>query len=461
MTRVIFSILFAGIFLAIGPALLHAQGNAPKYPDDVVFSIGKPDMNPGEFTFLPDWAALAAKVPDKTQPVPFLKFIVGKSKDADWSPWHWSTAEAKAGFRKFTAEIEFDSKTDRGKMFLVFALCHGISGLGSEVHVETNGVLSQVKRAPNPGMRKSPWVSFSEPGDSRLFPVEIPAGVIRKGKNTIKITLDKGSFFFYDYLALREKPEALPLPPVPSMLDDFLAAGMPEEILFVLRKPSFDGHWYANIGYYGDNACRLPFPMNTGGAICIFNVKTKQVRTIFADWEGNIRDPQIHYDAEKLIFAYLPKGKKHYSLYEINVDGTNLRQITGAGEDTPLDLPAGLRPSVETEHRTTVHTRGEERDFAPPGWDDYEPTYLPDDSIIFCSTRAKRWVNCWLTQVGTIHKCDANGQNIRELSPNVEQDNTPWVLPNGQIIYMRWEYVDREQVTYHHLWTMNPDGTRQ
>ena len=67
--------------------------------------------------------------------------------------------------------------------------------------------------------------------------------------------------------------------------------------------------------------------------LCAYNVKTKQVRTVFEDPKGNVRDPQIHYDAEKLVFAYLPKGKRHYSLYEINLDGTGLRQLTGQGEN--------------------------------------------------------------------------------------------------------------------------------
>jgi hypothetical protein len=35
------------------------------------------------------------------------------------------------------------------------------------------------------------------------------------------------------------------------------------------------------------------------------------------------------------------------------------------------------------------------------------------------------------------------------------------VLPDGRVLYMRWEYVDRSQVHFHHLWTMNPDGTNQ
>ncbi|MFZ2641938.1 MAG: hypothetical protein WA117_13140, partial [Verrucomicrobiia bacterium] len=39
--------------------------------------------------------------------------------------------------------------------------------------------------------------------------------------------------------------------------------------------------------------------------------------------------------------------------------------------------------------------------------------------------------------------------------------NTPWMLPDGRLIYMRWEYVDRSQVHFHHLWTTNPDGTGQ
>ena len=228
----------------------------------------------------------------------------------------------------------------------------------------------------------------------------------------------------------------------PSLLGSFLAAGMPDEVLFAVRKPSIDGHWYASIAYYSTDQCRTTFPMNSGGQLCIYHVKTKKVRTIFADPEGNIRDPQIHYDARKLIFAYLPKGKRHYSLYEINIDGTGLRQLTGKGED--------VSPGME-DYRT----------FSPPGWDDFEPTYLPDGQIIFCSTRSNRYVQCWMTQVGTLYKCDADGSNIRALSANIEQDNTPWVLANGQVAYMRWEYVDRFHMGYHHLWSMSPDGTRQ
>jgi hypothetical protein len=68
-------------------------------------------------------------------------------------------------------------------------------------------------------------------------------------------------------------------------------------------------------------------------------------------------------------------------------------------------------------------------------------------------------VPCWRTQVATLYRCDADGGNVRMLSNNAETENTPWMLPDGRVLYMRWEYVDRNQLLYHHLWTVNPDGT--
>jgi hypothetical protein len=94
-------------------------------------------------------------------------------------------------------------------------------------------------------------------------------------------------------------------------------------------------------------------------------------------------------------------------------------------------------------------------------WDDIEPAYLPDGGIVFCSSRCRRWVNCWPTQVAVLHRSDRDGRNIRILSSNNQHDNTPWVLPDGRVLYTRWEYVDRSEVAFHHLWTTNPDGTAQ
>ena len=200
------------------------------------------------------------------------------------------------------------------------------------------------------------------------------------------------------------------------------------ELIFAAR-PVVGEHWYANFGYYAAQVGKSYFDTaklyRDGARLYRFDLESGRLTTLFSTTRGGLRDPQIHYDAGKLVFAYRPDGGEHYHLYELNIDGTGLRQLT----DGPFD--------------------------------DIEPAYLPDGGIVFVSSRAKRWVNCWTTQVAVLHRCDADGGNIRELSSNNEHDNTPWPLPDGRILYTRWEYVDRSQVDYHHLWTANPDGTGQ
>jgi hypothetical protein len=79
--------------------------------------------------------------------------------------------------------------------------------------------------------------------------------------------------------------------------------------------------------------------------------------------------------------------------------------------------------------------------------------------ILFCSSRVKRQVPCGGTEVAILHRCNPDGSDVRCLSANVENENTPTVLADGRVLFMRWEYVDRPEVTFHHLWTMYPDGT--
>ncbi len=196
-----------------------------------------------------------------------------------------------------------------------------------------------------------------------------------------------------------------------------------EDIVFAVRQMDRDGHWYANFGYWSNNPERKLY--HDGGRLCRLNVATGKVTALLDDPKGGVRDPQMHYDGRKILFSYRKGGQPYYHLYEINVDGSGLRQLTHGP------------------------------------YDDYEPTYLPDGGIIFCSSRCKRMVNCYYVPVAVLYRCDGDGSKIQQLSANLEQDNTPRVLPDGRILYMRWEYIDRSQVGYHHLWTMNPDGTGQ
>jgi hypothetical protein len=219
-----------------------------------------------------------------------------------------------------------------------------------------------------------------------------------------------------------------------DLLQDFLAspAANFNEILFAQRVSGRD-HWYGNFGHYCDDSHYTDrallkrdgrrYAFGEGGRLCRLNLRTGRLQILLDDPRGGIRDPHVHYDGRKILFSYRPGGTKTYHLYEIQTDGSQLRQLTDGPDN------------------------------------DIEPIYLPDGGILFCSSRCHRFVPCWRTQVAVLYRCDADGGNIRMLSNNAEQENTPWMLPDGRVLFMRWEYVDRNQLTFHHLWTVNPDGS--
>ncbi len=194
------------------------------------------------------------------------------------------------------------------------------------------------------------------------------------------------------------------------------------EVIFAVRQPR-GPHWYENFGHSIVDPDKKLY--GASGRLCRWNMETGELNVLLDDPEGAVRDPQVHYDGQRILFSYRPGGTHHFHLYEIQADGTRLTQLT----DGPFD--------------------------------DIEPTYLPDGGIVFCSSRSNRFVPCWHSQVATLYRCDGDGRNLRPLSSNIENDNTPWVLPDGRILYTRWEYVDRSREDFHHLWVMNPDGTGQ
>jgi hypothetical protein len=405
-----------------------ASGASPPKADNPLFLVGTPDASAAEFGLVSQGYAAFAKV--FADPV---VYTVGQSKPSDWPFVHPSHRDKWAGSRAHTFQIRFHSEQEQSRpLYLAIGVVAAHASERSRVTVAVNGTPLAEQLAPGTG-RMEVVFDPSQPGahDRMLF--EVPAGLISQGENTISIRLDEQSWILYDYVALSAAKKPLPLvaPPEPELLADFLAGPMAgvDEIVFALRQPGKDGHWYANFGYYADDDRRLLY--GDGGRLCRLNLRSGEMTVLVDDPAGGVRDPAVHYGGERILFSYRPGGTPYYHLYEIHVDGSGLRQLT----DGPFD--------------------------------DIEPTWLPDGGVMFVSSRCKRWVNCWLTHVAVLHRAefaaDAAGplENIRAISANVEHDNTPWVLPDGRVLYQRWEYVDRSQVDYHHLWTTNPDGSGQ
>ena len=153
------------------------------------------------------------------------------------------------------------------------------------------------------------------------------------------------------------------------------------------------------------------------------------------------------HDPENPVFKdgakdYDPNPVAHlrYFIWEAALDGSWVRQLTG----TPQDR-------METwEGRQTVLI------------EDADPCYLPDGGFAFNSTRCQSFGRChWgrYTPAFLLYRADADGSNIRQLSYGEANEWEPAVLNDGRLIYTRWDYINRNAVWYQSLWTMKPDGT--
>ncbi len=382
---------------------------------ETVLALGEVDGHCAEFGLVKERFRLFSE----QYPEPVV-YRVGESGLKDWPYIHPSTADGWAGSKAHTYAIHWEADL-APEGALVLSLGVAASFTSSKVCVVLNGVAVGSRR-PKKGSDRLAYEP-SKPGTAPVtLTYDVPAGTVRRGRNVLSISIDEGSWIIYDFLRLATERVAYDPPDIGGAALAGPLADL-EHVVFAARQAGKDGHWYANFSYYAADDNRLTYGL--GGKLYRLNIHTGELVALLDDPAGSVRDPQVHYDGGKILFSYLKAGTKHFHLYEINVDGTGLRQLTDGG------------------------------------YDDLEPIYLPDGGIMFVSSRCKRWVNCWLTQVANIHRCDADGGNIRPVSANLEHDNTPWPLPDGRLLYQRWEYVDRSQVHYHHLWTMNPDGTGQ
>ncbi len=136
---------------------------------------------------------------------------------------------------------------------------------------------------------------------------------------------------------------------------------------------------------------------------------------------ASISDPCVSYDGQRILFSMRPAGGGARNIYEINADGTGLHQVTTGGGP------------------------------------DFDPAYLPDDRIIFTSSRDGEMDEYNHAQSEKLYVCDADGSNAERISFNQSDDFDPTLLPNGRIMYTRWEHFGT--MNRFPLFVTNPDGS--
>lgn len=94
-------------------------------------------------------------------------------------------------------------------------------------------------------------------------------------------------------------------------------------------------------------------------------------------------------------------------------------------------------------------------------FNEYDPCFLPDGRIAFISERRGGYLRCGGNRPNptcTLYSMEGDGSDIIPLSFHETQEWNPSVDHQGMIAYTRWDYVDRDSDTSHHLWLCYPDG---
>ncbi|MCP4640021.1 MAG: hypothetical protein GY851_06300, partial [bacterium] len=208
-----------------------------------------------------------------------------------------------------------------------------------------------------------------------------------------------------------------------ALLANPLVSGQP--ILFVVRpqyKP--DHHNTATLFQVGEiNEASFV----GGGAVKVIDfADAGRVTTLIDVPEGIARDPEIDFDGDRVVFSMRRDAKDDYHIYEMNADGSDLRQLTRAERVSDVD-----------------------------------PLYLPDGGIAFSSTREPKYCMCNRHIMANLFRMGADGDNIHQIGKSTLFEGHGALLPDGRILYDRWEYVDRNFGDAQGLWTVNPDGTGQ
>ncbi|TAN36791.1 MAG: hypothetical protein EPN23_08270 [Verrucomicrobia bacterium] len=153
-------------------------------------------------------------------------------------------------------------------------------------------------------------------------------------------------------------------------------------------------------------------------------------RAVYTPSPGRtLLQPELHFDAKRFAFA-APGTNNNFQVYEMNLDGTGLRQVT---RDIGADVDNG------------------------------DPCYLPDGRILFTSSRGFNAVPCHDGMVWSDGLCvvNADGSNEKMLTFDQMSNWHPSLLHDGRVMYTRFEYGNYSHQYGRLLFTMNPDGTKQ
>jgi hypothetical protein len=132
-------------------------------------------------------------------------------------------------------------------------------------------------------------------------------------------------------------------------------------------------------------------------------------------------DPDVSYDGKSIVFSGFSEKDQAFRIFEVQSDGSGLRQITRSDRD--IDL------SRHGDEAMRLLTR----------YDDVDPCYLPDGRICLVSTRYPGIAPDDRARATNLYVVNADGRDLHRITTERFGADTPAVDPtSGRIVYSRW-----------------------
>lgn len=160
----------------------------------------------------------------------------------------------------------------------------------------------------------------------------------------------------------------------------------------------------------------------------ITNFDVQQAKIIYKpEIDVPISDVQLHWDANRLLFTSIDNDRK-WQVYEIDTDGSGLHQ--------------------------KIVTEESDLEFC-------DANYLPDGKVVATSNIGYNGVPCVNGEdiIANLVSFDPSNGTLDRLTYDQDGNWCPIVIPNGRIMYTRWEYTDLTHYFSRIVMHMNPDGT--
>ena len=216
-----------------------------------------------------------------------------------------------------------------------------------------------------------------------------------------------------------------------------------DKLVFVKRYTYHSSHFYTDF---------IDGVGNFGGNLCVLELKSKKVTDLLPQMKDGIFGRfDLNFDASRIVFDWKKAPREGFRIYEVNVDGSGLRQLSFRPDDEDARIAKYDNSRNGGTARMYYHQT-----------DDMHPCYLPDGGIIFTSSRCEYGTLCdGPDHLSTtiLYRMDGDGSNMQKLTNSAVSEFSPSIMEDGWVLYTRWEYVDKGQLGIKCLWAMRGDGS--